>query len=221
MREACHLDTVGRDSDGARRSDEIQLTREPKMLEMLLESPVTIGAIGAIVAIATFYAWMQTGIKQLLPTSIAVAAATIMLVILSLMIDTDQEILRRYVYETASELEANQYQKVIAKIHPRAADSLQDARNRLPDIQFTAARIKTIHEISVTRHRTGSHATITMNVYIEASYNAQQGQAPRWVQLTLEQTDGRWLMVDFQQREPHYQLLNQEGQARLNRFNGW
>jgi hypothetical protein len=60
-----------------------------------------------------------------------------------------------------------------------------------------------------------------MNVYIEASYNAQQGQAPRWVQLTLEQTDGRWLMVDFQQREPHYQLLNQEGQARLNRFNGW
>jgi len=221
MREARHLDTVGRDKAGARLSDEIHLTRGLEMLEMLLERPVAIGAIGTIAAIATFYAWMQTGVKQLLPTSIAMVVATVGLVILSLMIETDQEILRRYVYETAAELEANEYQKVISRIHPRAAESLQDARIRLPHIQFTAARIKSIHKISVKRHRTGAHATIAMNAYIEASYNAQQGRVPRWVQLTLEQSDGRWLMVDFQQRDPHYEMLNQEGQARLDHLNGW
>lgn len=190
------------------------------MLEMLLEWPVTIGAVGATVAIATGYAWMQTGHKPLLLSAIAVSVVTAALVILSVLIDTDQEILRRYVYQTAAELESNQHQKVIDKIHPRASETLQDARLRLPQIQFTSARIKSIHEIRITRHRTGAQATITMNAYIEASYFDRQGRAPRWVQLTLEQSDGRWLMVDFQQRDPHYEMLNEEGRTRLNRING-
>jgi hypothetical protein len=221
MREACHLDTVGRDSAGARPSDEFPPTLRLKMLEMLLESQVTIGAIGTIGAIATFYAWIHTGIKQLFPTSIVLAVATVALVTLSLMVDTDQEILRRYIYETAEELESNKYQNVISKIHPQATGVLQDARMRLPQIQFTAARIKSIHTIQVTRHPTGAHATITMNAYIEASYNGRRGRAPRWIQLTLERDNGQWMMVDFQEREPHYELLNESGRSRLDSINGW
>ena len=190
------------------------------MLEILLERPVMIGAIGAIITIATFYAWMQTGIKQLLPSSIALAIATVMLIVLSVTIETEQEILRRFVYETASELESNQHQKVIAKIHPQASENLQDARLRLPQIQFTAARIKTIHEIQLKRNRTGVNAIITMNAYIDASYGERAGRAPRWIQLTLEKTNDKWLMVDFQQREPHYEMLNSQGQSKLDRIIG-
>jgi hypothetical protein len=186
------------------------------MLELLLERPVTIGLIGSILSVATFYGWVQSGSRPLFRTSIGLAVGTVVLALIGWYIDTDKDILRRFVYETAQELEANQHQKVAAKIHPQATGELQDAKLRLPDIRFAVARIKSIHDIDVTRHRTGVTATITMNVYVEVAYGDRQGKAPRWVQLTLEQLDGEWRIVTFEQREPHYQMLNEQGRRRLD-----
>ncbi|MCU0707980.1 MAG: hypothetical protein MUF23_06795 [Pirellula sp.] len=186
------------------------------MLEFLLERPVTIGLAGSILSIATFYAWVQSGLRPLFHTSIGLAVGTLALVLIGWFIDTDRDILRRFVYETAQELETNQHQKVAAKIHPQATGELQDAKLRLPDIRFSVARIKSIHGIEVTRHRTGVTATITMNVYIEVEYGDRGGKAPRWVQLILEQLDGEWRIVSFEQREPHYQMLNERGRRRLD-----
>lgn len=186
------------------------------MLELLLESPVTIGLVGSILSIATFYAWVQSGSRPFLWTSIGLLLGTLALVLLSLVIDTDREVLRRFIYETARELESNQYQKVIAKIHPQATGELQDARVRLPEIRFTTARVKSIHKMDVTRHRTGVNATVTMNVYVEVEYGDRQGKAPRWIQLMLEQSQGKWKIVSFEHREPHYQMLNEEGRRRLD-----
>ncbi|MFO0012521.1 MAG: hypothetical protein ACK553_07255 [Planctomycetota bacterium] len=186
------------------------------MLEVLLESPVTIGVVGAIVTIAALFTWLHTRVKGLLPLGIATAIATIILVTIGILFDTDKEILRRFVYETARELESNQYQKVLEKIHPQASVEMQEVRLRLPDIRFESARIKAIHAIDVKRHRSGLSATMKMNVFVEVEYGDRRGRAPRAAELTLEQVDGKWMIVDFQQFEPQYYLLNEQGRARLD-----
>jgi hypothetical protein len=212
------LDTVGRIDVDAHPEGEIQPTRGLKMWDVVLEQSITIGAVGTVVAIATFYAWMQTGLRYWMSASIAIAAGTAVLVAIGWWIETDRENLRRFVYETAVELESNQHQKVVSKIHPQATAPLQEARLRLPELRFTRARIKSIHQIEIARHRTGKSATIAMNVYVELEQGERRGSAPRAAQLTLEQWDGEWMIVDFQHNDPHYYMLNQQGRSRLDAF---
>lgn len=185
------------------------------MLDFLFESTLTIGSVGGFLAIAGFYAWIQTGLKSLLYSSIAVVLVTLLLVAVGIFVDTDREVLRRFVFETARELEANESQKVVAKIHPQASSELQEIRSLLPEIRFQAARVKAIHQIDIKRHRTGVNATITMNVYVEVEYGERRGRAPRAAKLTLEQVDGRWMIVDFEQDDPRYYLLNDQGRQRM------
>jgi hypothetical protein len=185
------------------------------MLDFLFESPLTIGSVGGVLSIAAFYFWIQTGLKPLLYSSIAVVLVTLLLVAVGIFVDTDREALRRFVFETASELEANESQKVVGKIHPQASNELQEIRRLLPEIRFQAARVKAIHQIDIKRHRTGVNATITMNVYVEVEYGDRRGRAPRAARLTLEQVDGRWMIVDFEQDDPRYYLLNDQGRQRM------
>jgi hypothetical protein len=188
------------------------------MIDYLLESPWQIGLLGAILTAVAIYGWLQSGDKRALWSSVAIAVVSIALVLISVFIDTDREIIRRFVFETAHELEQNQTEKVIAKIHPLANEGLLNARARLPSIRFLTAKVKTIHGIEVTSHRTGRSATVRMNVYVDAEYDGRQGRAPRWVQLVLEESEGRWMIVSFEQHEPHYEMLNERGRQQLDRF---
>lgn len=180
------------------------------MLDILFERSVTIGLVGAVIAVATFYAWVQTSHKLLFPLSIGIAATTGFLVAIGLMFDSDRETLSRFIYETAAELQANEHQKVIAKIHPQASIDLQEIRDILPRVRFTVARVKAIHEIQLKRHRTGYNASVTMNFSIAAEYDEDRGHAVRWVRLALEKVGDKWLIVDFEERVPHYDLLNRQ-----------
>jgi hypothetical protein len=186
------------------------------MIDFLLESPWSIAMIGAIVTAALLYGWMQTGHRSILLTSLGVVIATILLVATGLWIDTAREEVQRFVLDTARELETNQWQKVVAKIHPQAGGELQDAKSRLPSIRFRVARVKAIHRIEVQSNRAGRSAIIQMNAIIEAESDSRQGTIPRWVQLNLEESNGEWLIVAFEHREPHYQMLNEHGRQRLD-----
>jgi hypothetical protein len=188
------------------------------MFDFVLESPVTILLVGAIVTGVTAYGALQTGNRLAWQGSATLGVLTIVLVALSLWIDTDREEVREFVLETARELEANESDKVIAKIHPQATHELLEARSRLASIQFNVAKIKTFHGIDVKSTPTGRTATVRMNAYIEAVYQGNRGSAPRWVQLSLEEQEGLWRIVALEQRAPHYESLNAEGRMRLNQY---
>jgi hypothetical protein len=186
------------------------------MLDLLLESSLTIGVIGTVAAVATFFAWMQTGWKQLLLACIVVAMATPILVAVGMMFDSEREILRRFVYETAEELESNQYPKVVSKIHPQASVELQNIRDHLSEVRFLRVRVKSIQSADLTHHRTGVNARIAMNVYLEVEENFQRAGTPAWVQLILEQVDGKWLIVDIAYREAEEDLLHENPLSPFN-----
>jgi len=186
------------------------------MLDLLFESSLTIGMIGTVIAVATFFAWMQTGLKQLLFACILVAVVTPILVAVGMMFDSEREILRRFVYETAEELESNQYQKVVSKIHPQASVEMQNIRDHLSEVRFLRVRVKSIQSAELTHHRTGVNARIAMYVYLEVEDNFQRAGTPAWAQLILEQVDGKWLMVDLAYREAEEDLLNENPLSPFN-----
>ncbi len=185
------------------------------MIVYLLENPWPIALIGAVVAASSGYAWLQTGHPMAFRLAVGSVVLGIVMVAVSLWIKTDREHVIHFLSETAGELERNEYDKVIAKIHPQASGELLDARSQLPSIQFISARVKTIHSLEISSNRIGRTAVVQFNAYVEAEQQGYRRSAPRWVQLSLEESDGRWMVVALEQRAPHFGLLNESGRQRF------
>lgn len=180
------------------------------MSTLLFEQPWIIGVLGAIVTGATLFGWLQSGSIIALRSAGGFLIATLLLVLLNVWVVTEREILRSWLSETASELEQNQVDKVLKRIHPEASERVADRARMLKNIKFTSVRITKIHGIDIKSTRKSSQAVIRMNVLAEGEMRHAAGKAPRWIGLTLEKTDGVWMVADVEEKDPMHEFMNRE-----------
>jgi hypothetical protein len=180
------------------------------MSTLLFEQPWIIGVLGAIVTGATLFGWLQSGSIIALRSAGGFLIATLLLVLLNVWVVTEREILRSWLSETASELEQNQVDKVLKRIHPEASERVADRARMLKNIKFTSVRITKIHGIDIKSTRKSSQAVIRMNVFAEGEMRHAAGKAPRWIGLTLEKTDGVWMVADVEEKDPMHEFMNRE-----------
>lgn len=188
------------------------------MYEFLFESPLYLGGLGLVVTILTAYGWLQTGNPIALRSAVALFLVTIALVALNVFVVTDREAVRQYLLDTAAELQRNEVAKVTTRIHPDATQMVLDLQAQLPTIRFETVRIKSFHAFDFTPARNPSSVSVRMNAVVEGERLGQQGTVPRWVRVTLEKYQGQWKIVDYDHREPHYEMLNDEGRSRLDAY---
>jgi hypothetical protein len=188
------------------------------MYEFLFESPLYLGALGLVVTILTTYGWLQTGNPIALRSAVGLLLATVVLVALNVFVVTDREAIRQYLLDTAAELQRNDVAKVTSRIHPDASQMVFDLKAELPTIHFKTVRIKTFHAVDFTPTRNPSSVTVRMNAVVEGERLGLQGTVPRWVRVTLEKYQGQWKIVDYDHREPYYEMLNDEGRSRLDSY---
>ncbi|MBM3964586.1 MAG: hypothetical protein FJ308_05890 [Planctomycetes bacterium] len=188
------------------------------MVEFLFESPFYLGGLGLVVTILTAYGWLQTGNTIALRSTVGLAMATVAFVALNIFVVTDREAIRTFLLDTASELQRNEATKVSARIHPEATQMVLDLEAQLPTIHFKTVRIKTFHAFDFTPARNPTSVSVRMNAVVEGERLGQQGTVPRWVRVTLEKYQGQWKIVDYDHREPHYEMLNEEGRSRLDTY---
>lgn len=186
------------------------------MQEYLLESPWILGVLGFFVTIGLVYAWIQSGRELFWKCGLGVAFATVVGILINISYKTEQEILREFIWKIAADLEANRFSEVTARVHPDATEYLRSLKNQLESVEFDTVRIKKIHGIEIGKAKNPKTATIRMNVFVKASRGESSGAVPRWVKVHLEQEKGKWMVVDYEHRDPQYEMLNRDGQDRLD-----
>jgi hypothetical protein len=186
------------------------------MQEYLLESPWILGGLGFFLAAGLVYAWVQSGRDLFWKWGLGVAVATVIFCLININVKTDREVLQEFIAKIAADLEANRFSEVTACVHPDASEYLRSLKTQLETVQFETVSIKKIHGIELGKMNNPKTAAIRMNVFVKASRGENTGAVPRWVKVHLEQEKGRWMVVDYEHRDPQYEMLNRQGQERLD-----
>jgi hypothetical protein len=181
------------------------------MISFLFEQPWVIGAAGTIVTAATFYGWLQSGNQSAFKLACTFLAATLLLVLLNVTVETDSEVVHRWIDDAAGELSRNEHQKIMNRIHPECTPMIDNCILRMKAVRFTDFRVTRIHSIEVARNREAPQAIVKMNVVAEATMGGQyadfKGKLARWVQLKLEKVNDHWLVLDLDEREPQHEFM--------------
>ncbi len=178
------------------------------MNTVFFEQPWIVGAIGTVITIVTLYGWAQTGNSIALKTGIGIAVATLLLLLANLFIETDAEQVRTWLARTASDLQNNDFDKVLKKLSPDCSDRVTNVAERMKNVKFTIAKVTKIHSIEVESDKEGVTAKIRMNAFVAGESNGISAKVPRWVALTLEKKKGEWLITDFEDKDPQHEFMN-------------
>ena len=177
------------------------------MNTIFFEQPWIVGVIGTVITIVTFYGWAQTGNSIALKTGIGFALATLLLLSANLFIVTDAEQVRTWLASTSSELQNNDFDKVLKKLSPDCSDRVTNVAERMKNVKFTIAKVTKIHSIEVQSDKEGATAQIRMNAFVAGESNGISAKVPRWVALTLEKKNREWLITDFEDKEPQHEFM--------------
>jgi hypothetical protein len=180
------------------------------MSDYLFESPWLIGSLGILLTVLTGIGWVQSGHRVVLFVSIGMLVATILLICMNMWVVTHKERIRGMLESTASELESNQHDRVRLRLHPDHSPAVAAAMHQLPRLKFQMAQVTRVHSIELSKLGNNPTARVRMNVYVEVESNIYPGKIPRWVQLDLELKNDKWLVVDFQQKEPTFEFMGRE-----------
>jgi hypothetical protein len=183
------------------------------MPSFLFEQPWIIGGIGTVLSVITIFGWVQSGNAIALRSACGLIVATVALVLLNLWVVTDREVVRAWLLDTAERIQRNEFEgdipgeKIQMLIHPDASERTMNYSRILPNIKFTMAKITKIHSIEIDAKRNLTKAVVRMNVFVEAESKYASGKTPRWVGLTLVKKDDKWLITDFEAKEPQHEFM--------------
>ncbi|MFM2013767.1 MAG: hypothetical protein RLZZ396_2551 [Planctomycetota bacterium] len=186
------------------------------MQEYLLESPWIVGSLGSFLSGVLVYAWIESGRGVFWKWSLGIAVATLLCLLVNIGFKTDREVLSQFMTKLAADLEANRFKEVTACVHPDASENLRNLKNQLETVEFESVRIKKIHGIEIGKTQNPKTAAIRMNVFVRASRDGNSGSVPRWVKIHLEQEKNKWMVVDYEHRDPQYEMLNRDAQDRMD-----
>lgn len=172
------------------------------MLEFILEHPLMLALAGAAAVGLAVFIWLQTAHRAALQASIALGLLTIVLVVLSLQVETDREAIRRTLDEVADALERNDFEFVYSYMHPNAEAGVQRARGELPNYTFSEARVTRVKEIQVNHTTTPNTAIAEFNVFVKVGTQGQSFNVPRFVKIYFMKRGERWMVRDYEHFEP-------------------
>jgi predicted PurR-regulated permease PerM len=182
------------------------------MMSTLLENPIGIGIFGAIIIGLLVFAAAQLGNRRVFYAAGGVLGVTVILVLVSISIETDEEKLNRLIQELAVALRNNDHNEALSFIHPNAVPILQRAQQDLSSVEFKEAKVTSVRSTlvnSVTRPPT---ATIEFIGYIKASSDRYTGGivagGPRLFKLYWVKHQDRWLIRDYEHSDVRAALMN-------------
>jgi hypothetical protein len=182
------------------------------MNSLLFENPILVGVIGTIVFCMTVFGWLQTGNPWAGRAAAALVVIIAILIWLNIWIETDRESVRAMLMEAALEVEQNQIEKLKDRVHPEATERVHQSISQLPRFKFDQAKITKIHAIELSEAGDRKVAFVRMNVIAEAesktgSAGGMHGKLAAWLQLELEQWEGKWRVVDCERNGPQHEFL--------------
>lgn len=168
------------------------------MQSFFLESPLLLGASGCLIVSLAVFLWIQTAHRAALYGAFAALAATIVLVLLSIQIETPREQIEKTIQEVADAVENNRVEEVLEYLHPGAVVGRRHVEQEMPRYKFTEARVTRMHSIAVNHATNPPTAIAEFNVIVDVSAHGQSARVPRFVRAYFTYSDGKWLVNDYE-----------------------
>lgn len=169
-------------------------------MNFFLENPVALGVTGFLFVVGAAVGWLQTGKKPALVAFCGSIILTIFAIAISLAIETDQEKIRSFVYDGANEVERNQVEKALTRIHPSASETLSRAGAELHRFDFSMVRILSFYDLVIDPNTVPPTATVSIDVFAEGRFGGNVGKGSRTFDLKLRRDDQTWKVYDYSER---------------------
>lgn len=171
------------------------------MEAFFFENPLWLGICGAFVTIVAVVLWVQTGTRSAAVSAVVACLLTILLVLVSLRVETDREKLIRTINAVAEAVESNDLERVLRHVSPNATQGLRRARQELPQYTFREARMTRLKSILVNRNSTPPTAIAEFSVIVDVGAGGSGTRIPRFVKAYFIEDAGRWLVRDYEHFE--------------------
>ncbi len=168
------------------------------MEAFFFENPLWLGVCGALVTIVAAVLWMQSGARSAAVIALVAIVSTVLLVLVSLRVETDREKVVQTINQVADAVESNDLQRVLTYIAPSGAQGLRRARHELPQFTFREARMTRLKSVMVNRNNTPPTALAEFSVIVDVAANGQEARLPRFVKAYFVEVGGRWLVRDYE-----------------------
>ena len=169
------------------------------MVELFLESPVSVGVIGGVLVLIAMFAWINSGSKPALYVAIILLLLTAVSVIISINVKTDREQIQNVLTSVAEAVEENDLEQVLTFVHPHAVEGVMRAKTELPSYKFTEARITGVKSIRVDKRTRPPSAVAEFHVVVSLTGQGNQfNSIRRFVRCFFLNSDGRWLVHDYE-----------------------
>lgn len=175
------------------------------MTRTFMEDPVWILVVGLLITAVLGFVWTRVQKFGWLAACIAVLLLTIGLVALERFIKTDREKLRYAVSEIARAVEDNDLEKLITFTSPAYPECEKQIRKELPSYTFERCNVIQ-HNVLVfddPKQRQRAMVVFLVVADVSAPRYSYKGFVNRRVALFFEkQSDGSWLMYDYDHEDP-------------------
>ncbi len=176
------------------------------MIGWMLQSAWQLAIGGGLLALATaFIAAKLPEFPKLWRIPKIVALATVGLVAVSLLVETEEERIGAVLHEAAAAVEAGKYDSLAPYIHPREKGLRRLAEALLQTYEIDRVAIKSNLKVAVDRKASPPRAVATFNVVVRGSrLSSQTGtrNVPRFVVLKLEKQGDQWKVIELQHYDP-------------------
>ncbi len=176
------------------------------MISWILQKPWHVAAYGAGLTLLTaFVAIKLPELKKLWRIPQVTAPITVVLVIISLMIETEEEKIRRTLFEAAQAIEGGNYDALAEYIHPREEGLRRIAQAELSTYAINRVAIKSNLIVQIDHTKSPPRAIAKFNVVVQGSDPSSligTRNVPRYVILTYEKLGDEWKVIELSHYDP-------------------
>lgn len=171
-------------------------------METILENPMTIVVVGVALSGLLLLVAANLGQWKLFYAAIALVVLTALVVAISIITETDREILKRTIHEVATALRQNDHQQALSYMHPNATPAIKRAEQEISQYEFHEAHVTSIRSIEVNKSSQPPTAITeflaTMKVSNERALSGVPVRGLRLLKVYWMKRGDRWLIHDYE-----------------------
>ena len=175
------------------------------MATMLTESPMFLVCIAFVVTAFLVFLFFQTNEKRLVPFICAGALLTVLPIITAMLIETENERVKKYVFQMANCVRQNDVAGLLRFVDPKAPEVSGRISREMPTLEFSACNVSGFQSVEFDPDDP-DQVTIKFNVIVNVNapkYNNHNGPALRGVELRFhKQSNGSWLVNGYKHYPP-------------------
>ena len=175
-------------------------------MSYLTEHPGLFSATGFFFLVCLIGLFAYSRSKHLLPLMAAALALVIIPLVIDRLVETDQEQLKRRIYEMARCVSYNDVNGLLKYVDPKAVYTISQIESEMPTFEFSSCNVMKFNNIFIAEDQSEAQVTFLVLVNVHApNYQNHHGLANRLVRLDFKRDDNeQWKVTKLDHDPPGF-----------------